>query len=173
MGHVSDLIQALVLSQDQPHRTEGAATDQCGCPSTATKRLARSRRHPGAARPAVDTEGSLNLSVHSQVLYLPEPGAPCGERFEVRLDVDGALVLPATSGHVHDVHLWTSTPGFQWRTEVWLHGVHFTPAQRGAQGGEGWAEVSGTGRGRPLHRVAETDVPRRPGRAAQTWSWPR
>ncbi|MFE1521503.1 hypothetical protein ACFW9I_32565 [[Kitasatospora] papulosa] len=82
-------------------------------------------------------EKALQLSAHGQVLYLPEPGAPCGERFELRLDVDDALVLPATSRHGHDVHLWTHTPGFQGRTEVWLHGMHFDPGQRGTQGGEG------------------------------------
>lgn len=60
-------------------------------------------------------EAVLNLSVHGRVLYLPEPAAPSGERFELRLDVDDALALPATSSHGHDVHLWTRTPGFPGR----------------------------------------------------------
>ncbi|GAA2348577.1 hypothetical protein OKJ48_20845 [Streptomyces kunmingensis] len=79
-------------------------------------------------------ETALGLSVHGRVRYLPEPGAPCGERFEIRFGVDGALVLPATSSHGHDVHLWTHAPGFTGRTEVWLHQAHFDPAQCGTPG---------------------------------------
>ncbi|MEV3858121.1 hypothetical protein AB0J38_27795 [Streptomyces sp. NPDC050095] len=104
-------------------------------------------------------EHTLDLPVHGRVLYRPDPGSPCGERFEIRMEWQHALVLPPTSRQGHDVYLWAGAPGGMGRTEVWLHRVHFDPAQRGAQGGYGWAEIGGIGRGRSLHRVRDEEVP--------------
>ncbi|MGW2083126.1 hypothetical protein ACWCOW_40730 [Streptomyces sp. NPDC001939] len=104
-------------------------------------------------------ESAVALSVHGRVLYLEEPGAQSGERFELRLDVDDGPVLPATSGHGHDVFLWARTPGFEGRAEVWLHRMHFAAPTYGQSDGRVWAGLSATGPGRSLHRVREADVP--------------
>ncbi|WP_406502039.1 hypothetical protein OHA04_39095 [Streptomyces sp. NBC_01590] len=77
------------------------------------------------------------MSAHGRVLYLPDPGCPGGERFEIRLDLDELPALPATSPRSHDAHLWAHNTQWHGCVEVWLHHMTFTaePLQHGARWG--------------------------------------
>lgn len=110
---------------------------------------------------ALDADGrhtprTLDLSVHGRVRYLPEAASPCGERFELRLDLDAMPPLPETSSFGHDVHLWAHSA--QWRGYVEVCCTAWRSARRGAAtAGRRWR-----GSAAVAHFTASRTYPYRP-----------